>query len=61
MCRRTLKRREEALLYIVMCIQAALIPSPPQLLLSTAHMQCKILLQLFKKLEIPKTPEYPHQ
>jgi len=29
-----------------------------QLLLSTAHTQCKILLQLFKNLGISPTPKY---
>lgn len=59
MCRRTLKRREDILLYVVMCIPAALGPlSALQLLLSTAHTQCKILLQLFKNLGVSPTPKY---
>lgn len=47
------------LLYVVMCIPAALGPlSALQLLLSTTHTQCKILLQLFKNLGVSPTPKY---
>lgn len=46
------------LLFVVMCIPAALGPlSALQLLLSTAHTQCKIL-QLFKNLGLSPTPKY---